>query len=117
MCNITRFAQKRKRERQSVDNCTSLHDGGVRFPFMVRDLLKKPTFGDGIITKPSSAALSRNLWMGSGEGTSFEMANEVMETDPFVLVVSSVTLVILTGSGIGGGKVLICSVKSLTTRR
>jgi len=69
------------------------------------------TFGDGIITKPSSAALSRNFWIDPGEDigstgfTGFEMANEVVETDPFVLGVS-MTLFALTEAGIGGGRVL-----------
>lgn len=52
---------------------------------------------------------------GTGS-TGFETANEVVETDPFVLGVS-VTLIILSEAGIGGGRVLVFSVKSLTTCR
>ena len=42
---------------------------------------------------------------GTGS-TGFETANEVVETDPFVLGVS-VTLIILTEAGIRGGRVLV----------
>lgn len=109
---------------------------------MVRDLLKKPTcsmvleciternlnylffiltFGDWIITNPSSAALSRNLWIDIGEDTGFETVNDNdddddLDIDPFDLG-TSMTGFILAEEGIGRGAVLVFSDKSLTTCR
>lgn len=65
--------------------------------------------------------MSRNLWIDAEEDIGFEMANDddndvELEPDPFDLG-ASVTVLILRGAGIGGGTVLVFSVKSRTTCR
>lgn len=74
------------------------------------------TFGDGINTKPSSAALSRNLCVPPEKESRLVMAKDDVETDPLESG-DSVTLFTLTGGGIGGGTVLLFSVTFLTTCR
>lgn len=61
-------------------------------------------------------ALSRNLWIDPGEGSGFEIANDDVETDPYDFG-GAVTVFTLAEAGIRGGRVLIFSLKPLTTCR
>lgn len=67
------------------------------------------------MTKPSSAAFSRNIWTPLEGGTGLEIAKDSVETDPFAGAGASAVAITLTGAGLGGGAGLTFPVKSLMT--
>lgn len=115
-----------------------MQDGGAFFPLIVRDLLKYPTciqyklsdtsiqentyhkiywiitLGDWSITKPSSDALSRNVWTPLEDEIGLERAKDGDDADPFELGVSTAVWAVTgAGTGVCGGA--LCSAKSLDT--
>lgn len=72
------------------------------------------TFGDWSIIKPSSAALSGNVWTLSKDSTGFVVAGDGEGTDPFESGASTVVFM-LTGAALKGGGGTLFPFKSLFT--
>lgn len=67
------------------------------------------------MTKPSSAAFPRNVWIPLEGGTGLEIAKDSVETDPFAGAGASAVAITPTEAGLGGGAGLTFPVKSLMT--
>ena len=71
------------------------------------------TLGDWIIVNPSSAAVSRIVWIPTELGSALVMAKDGEDADPFCSVAS--TFAVTTGAETGGGELVLPPVKSLST--
>lgn len=71
------------------------------------------TLGDWIIVNPSSAAVSRIVWIPTELGSALVMARDGDDADPFCSVASTVALTI--GAETGGGELVLSPVKFLST--
>uniref|UniRef100_A0A7C9D0E0 Uncharacterized protein n=1 Tax=Opuntia streptacantha TaxID=393608 RepID=A0A7C9D0E0_OPUST len=97
---------------------TSSQAGGARLPLMVRDLWKNPTFGDRIITNPSSAALSSKVQDSPAKDPGLQMACADVETGRFKLEASAVVFSLIEVEGCGEEAIGSAAPdKALVTRR